>query len=121
MQMTAVEIECAYRQAKNKSEQIKILADRNLCTVEDIQAVLIGTGKYAKRGKGLYPAITKLPSEQVTKQEFPEKQAVMDWKDAIVLLNQKISDLMKIRNEADRELAEIAVALGALGRVDDER
>lgn len=32
MAMTIAEIECSYRQAKKKSEQIKILAELNACS-----------------------------------------------------------------------------------------
>ena len=41
MDMTSGEIERAYSQAKKKSEQIGILADRNCCTKDEIIKVLI--------------------------------------------------------------------------------
>lgn len=40
------EIVMRYRQAKHKGEQIKILAELNACTVDDILAVLVEHGGY---------------------------------------------------------------------------
>ena len=42
--MTDYEIERSYVHAKNKKEQIRILADLNACKVEDIASILIGRG-----------------------------------------------------------------------------
>lgn len=44
MQMTNEEICRSYRQAKNRQYQIKILADENLCSVEEIRQILIDNG-----------------------------------------------------------------------------
>lgn len=46
MDMTPDEIVVRYRQAKNKAEQLKILADLNVCTVDDIINVLCEHGDY---------------------------------------------------------------------------
>lgn len=43
MQMTNVEIRKMYREFKNKKEQIKILAELNCCTVEEIKEILSET------------------------------------------------------------------------------
>jgi len=44
MDMTSEEIVRDYRQARNKSKQIKILADRNVVTPSEIRAVLAEAG-----------------------------------------------------------------------------
>ena len=44
MTMTESEICVSYRQAKNKNEQVKILADLNLCKPEDIPELLARNG-----------------------------------------------------------------------------
>lgn len=49
MQMTPDEIVVRYRQAKKKSEQLKILADLNACTVSQIIDVLCEHGGYDPR------------------------------------------------------------------------
>lgn len=46
MDMSNDEIVMCYRQAKHKGEQIKILADRNVCSIEDILKVLVDHGGY---------------------------------------------------------------------------
>jgi hypothetical protein len=46
MDMKPDEIVMCYRQAKHKGEQIKILADRNVCSIEDILKVLVDHGGY---------------------------------------------------------------------------
>jgi len=46
MDMAPDEIVVRYRQAKNKAEQLKILADLNVCTVDDIINVLCEHGDY---------------------------------------------------------------------------
>lgn len=46
MDMTPDEIVVRYRQAKNKAEQLKILADLNACTVDEIINVLCEHGGY---------------------------------------------------------------------------
>lgn len=49
MDMRPDEIVVRYRQAKHKAEQIKILADLNACSVDDIIRVLVNHGDYAPR------------------------------------------------------------------------
>lgn len=46
MDMKPDEIVVRYRQAKHKGEQIKILADLNACSIEDILKVLVDHGGY---------------------------------------------------------------------------
>lgn len=49
MDMSNDEIIMCYRQAKNKGEQIKILADRNVCNIEEIIKVLVEHGGYERQ------------------------------------------------------------------------
>jgi len=121
MQMTVSEIECEYRQAKNKLEQLKILADENSTTVDEIKKILVSTGKYTDRGKvGLYPVEYKKPKsnkETVQTTEVTEKAetAPCDWRVSLKILSDRVAELMEIRDEADRELTEIMQAVGKLG------
>lgn len=46
MDMTPDEIVVRYRQAKEKGKQLKILADLNVCSVDDIVKVLVEHGGY---------------------------------------------------------------------------
>lgn len=72
--MSLSEIECSYRQAKKKSEQIKILADLNVCTTEEIIQALISTGKYKRRGKFLYPTDPKKPEKRVAESKSTNEE-----------------------------------------------
>ncbi len=44
MDMTAAEILKNYREAKDKKRQVRILADMNVCTIDEIKAILIAGG-----------------------------------------------------------------------------
>lgn len=44
MQMTHGEIVASYRQAKNKKEKVKILAELNACTKDEIKKILLEGG-----------------------------------------------------------------------------
>lgn len=44
MEMTTAEIIRSYREAKNKKKQVNILAQLNLCTVEEIKNILTEGG-----------------------------------------------------------------------------
>lgn len=44
MDMTAAEILKNYREAKDKKRQVRILADMNVCSVDEIKAILIAGG-----------------------------------------------------------------------------
>lgn len=115
MQMTVSEIECEYRQAKKKDEQLKILADENGTTVEEIKKILVETGKYTDRGKGgLYPVEHKKPKSKKEPVQKAET-APCDWRLSVKILSDRVAELMKIRDEADRELTEIMQAVGKLG------
>lgn len=75
MTMTESEICVSYRQAKNKNEQVKILADLNLCKPEDITELLARNGY-----------ITGTP--QVKKQE--EKKMPSKRENSAVILERYI-------------------------------
>ena len=68
MQMSPEEIRINYSQAKNKREQIKILAQLNLCDEEKIREILVMTGETLPAKPG--PKKTK--PEKNRAQEIPE-------------------------------------------------
>ncbi|MBQ2289691.1 MAG: hypothetical protein II249_03365 [Bacteroidaceae bacterium] len=72
------EIVVRYRQAKHKAEQIKILADLNACSVDDIIRVLVDHGDYAPRALNKVRGdAKKLPkmAEPTAEVQAPEKTA----------------------------------------------
>lgn len=76
MDMKPDEIVVRYRQAKHKAEQIKILADLNACTVDDIIRVLVNHGDYAPRALNKVRGdAKKLPKMAEPTTEEPEETA----------------------------------------------
>ena len=74
MDMTASEIECAYRQSKKKAEQIGILADRNCCTKDEIIKVLIDTGKYKNVAISFTLLNTQRETATTRKSQMPKRK-----------------------------------------------
>lgn len=76
MDMKPDEIVVRYRQAKHKAEQIKILADLNDCSVDDIIRVLVNHGDYAPRALNKVRGdAKKLPKMAEPTAEEPEETA----------------------------------------------
>lgn len=78
MDMKPDEIVVRYRQAKHKAEQIKILADLNACSVDDIIRVLVNHGDYAPRALNKVRGdAKKLPkmAEPTAEVQAPEETA----------------------------------------------
>lgn len=67
MQMTESEICASYRQAKNKNEQVRILADLNLCNKQEIVDILSQNGYIT--GTPAAKAADKLPEEKPQKAD----------------------------------------------------
>jgi hypothetical protein len=76
MDMKPDEIVVRYRQAKHKAEQIKILADLNACSVDDIIRVLVNHGDYAPRALNKVRGdAKKLPKMAEPTAEEPKETA----------------------------------------------
>lgn len=69
MHMTPDEIVVRYRQAKEKGKQLNILADLNLCSVDDIVNVLVEHGGYKldrmSRSRGKAKLLKKEESDKI--------------------------------------------------------
>ena len=105
MQMTNEEIIKEYREAKNKKQQIKILADLNTCDANVIKEILIEAGEAAPR---VYRAAKKPEEKKTTKaaeQELPTaiiKSLTMRMNEigaAITLQEAKIEELKQERQD----------------------
>jgi len=107
MEMTNEEICRNYRQAKYRQRQIKILADENLCSVEEIRRILIDSGV-------LIPRIKKALSGSVAIEKSAVKEVSADWKTSLKAVMERISELKQIRDTAEKELSEIYQTLGTL-------
>ena len=80
MQMSDDEIRTSYRQAKDPVKQIKILAQLNCCSVQDIKEIIKGT---------------KLTTEEPKqKRKYTRRNICTDLPESVVTtLTHKISDL----------------------------
>ena len=72
MQMKPDEIVVRYRQAKDKTEQLKILAELNDCTVDGIINILCEHGGYNLRS--FSRQVGKMNQEASEKTDKPEKK-----------------------------------------------
>lgn len=117
MDMTASEIECAYRQSKKKAEQIGILADRNCCTKDEIIKVLIDTGKYTKRGNFLYPVEHAERNSNDKKKSNAEKKTsakeptTVDVKTAIEVIANEIKRHRETIENSNKRLEDLQTIL----------
>lgn len=110
MQMTNEEICRSYRQAKNRQYQIKILADENLCSVEEIRRILIDNGALVpKPTKKAEASVPEVPVQNQESEAVPP-----DWKGSLKAVTERIVELKLIRDNAEKELSEIYQTLGAL-------
>ncbi|MBR4318864.1 MAG: hypothetical protein IKP69_02280 [Oscillospiraceae bacterium] len=120
MEMSNEEICRNYRQAKNKSSQIKILADMNLCKVSEIVSVLeengVQVGVRAKetleRKTDYQPDFKGHNHSKKQTEAVPESPA--DWKSALKFVAEHISELKQQEETIEAELAEIYQALGEI-------
>lgn len=71
MHMNSDEIVVRYRQAKKKREQIKILAELNACSTDDIIDVLVDNGITRKQLGGVFRAEKAETKEEPTHTEQP--------------------------------------------------
>jgi len=79
MQMTNEEIVRSYKEAADKKEQIKILAEFNLVSKEEIRKILIEGGSLfshfrARRAKSLLHIPRASPCENRRKRRRPSKE-----------------------------------------------
>lgn len=76
MDMSNSEILMCYRQAKDKTEQIKILADRNVCSTERIIGILTASGVDARGFSKIRSKLKKQKAVEAVPEPQPEEQAV---------------------------------------------
>lgn len=132
MQMTNVEIRKMYRESKNKKDQVKILADLNDCTVEEIKEILSETPRlnaekvdFTKKEETKSVKVAKVPrkadsnkEENLNNKDF-DKAAVStmrnftsEVKDTLVEELDRLEDIIKmyesiqIMAQKDKEKAE---------------
>ena len=110
MQMTNEEIIREYRGAKNKKEQIKILADLNTCDTNTIKEILAAGGEAVARPYKRSEKPEEKKAAKTEKQELPTaviKSLTMRINElgaAITLQEAKIEELKQERKDIENFL-----------------
>lgn len=84
MDMTPDEIVVSYRQAKEKGKQLNILADLNVCSVDDIVKVLVEHGGYQLERRSRSRGKAKLLREKAPTEPVPPAEKIPYKKPEII-------------------------------------
>lgn len=106
MWMTKSEIARSYRESKNRNAQIGILAEMNLCSIEEIREVLVETGEIKAKGKKATPVVRE-KEKTVMGKKVPESILNFAY-DKLDTIEKEIKDLEKLLKEKESEYKEIA-------------
>ena len=112
MQMTDAEIRESYRTAKNKRQQVRILAELNACEVDVITAILNENGKKAQKMPEKEPKTIKNRQKLVipeTKDKLPEVPTVVK-----ICLQKRVQELEEIFRMAEESKKEAVKEYGDL-------
>lgn len=101
--MTAEEIRRSYKEAKNPREQIRILAELNLCSTEDIEAIILGerddiplSDEKAKRAEALpLKRLTKEMQRQIAREYAAGKTTYRELSDKYGVTENRIGQILK--------------------------
>lgn len=107
MQMTNDETVMRYRQAKNRGEQIGILAELNACTEEEIIAALKAggiDGRSIANGRRRKKSVKANTAAELLGQEKPD----------FTVLSARVAYLVEQRRAIDKEMQELRAAMQKL-------
>ena len=104
MQMTPGEITRRYRESKNKSEQIKVLAELNCCDKAEIEKILKAAGHELPQPRGRKPTKTapktapvkKIKPKTVKKAVEIEENVDFTQCEAIEPVEEEIEDIPEV-------------------------
>lgn len=120
MYMTPGEICREYNQAKNKREQIVILADQNCCNKEEIMKILIMNGEPLPAGKpqkGTAKLKEAKPEEITPKEEKAENGAQVKPQSipnmVVEALIARLEEIDTLIVKLEKEYKEIAAVIGS--------
>lgn len=115
MQMTNGEIVTSYNQAKDQSEQVRILAELNACPVEQIIGILVGSGIDHRKFSGLRRKMNKesqigektpLPKRSESAENAAEKQQITVT-EALAAIRAEITEINRQQYELDIRKADL--------------
>ena len=116
MQMSNREIVNNYKEAKDRTQQVKILADLNCCSIEQIIGILTSNGIDHRCFSGLR---RKLNAEKVVKAEKipykkpeiipgpPEPDKQLTVSDAVAVIKAELAEINRQQYELDMRKADL--------------
>lgn len=113
MQMTNGEIITSYKQAKNGSEQVKILAELNACSIERIIGILTDGGVDHRHFSGLRRLMKNgnVPAAPSSKPKVPYKKPEIipapTFQQSVAGLKAEIARINKQQRELDERKGDI--------------
>lgn len=120
LKMELWEILQDFRTAKDKGAMITILADRNLCTREDIIDILIANGEW-----------DEIPEKEKKVKTHTEPPSVCDIIDVYAIakalnlykisLQKDRSEILKALKELEEEFAKVEKTISAIHEIIEER
>lgn len=108
MQMTPSEIIVRYRQAKDKTEQIKILADLNACTTDKIINTIVENSNGEYKLSYFNKLNHKLKKQKKNEQDKVEKSAAEEATDVLI---QGFSEAAKKAGESLKQIVDKVPAI----------
>lgn len=105
MQMTNDEIAASYRQAKNKCEQVKILAELNACPIETIISILCGAGYNIRAFSKLKGELKKAEPEKLQYKKPKILPRRITLPEALATIKEELNDINRIQYELDMRKA----------------
>ena len=99
MNMTENEIVRQYKEGKNQREQIKILADMNLCENEEIEKILMANGCDIPKNnpKVKRRNVSQKEKESIPAKELQEKQHAAEAKESEFQVPDKVKELVNAK------------------------
>lgn len=119
MQMTNADIVKEYKEAKDRSAQVKILADENCCDVEKIIEILVDGGidhrcfSMLRRKRHQAEAESKKPTKKIPYKkpeiipEPPKKETFPTLEQAVAAIKAQIAEIKQQQYELDTRKANL--------------
>lgn len=117
LSMTDAEMLASFNQEKNRPEQVKILAELNATTVEDIKSRLIAQGADARQMPRKKKAVGGWPKAEKKQKQYPIQETLPTGTVSMETVIQGLRQELERLDEADRRMAARRAALAEVIKV----